>query len=155
MLSWRIVIPGNPVPWTVFTRNRAPTPGFFAMQAWQEQIRAAARSVWQGWPELEGPVRLSFEFWLPWPKSAPKLGGAAAGRWEKKHLLMKPDLTNLEKAAEDALKRESIKHRGKVVRYEPVILVDDNQVVAKGKSGKYFDTKPEGHTIIFIEELDQ
>ena len=153
MLGWRIVIPGDPVPWAVYTKQGPPSPGFLAVQAWQEQIRAAARSTWQGRPEIQGPVKLSFQFLLPWPKSAPKIGGAAAGRWEKKHLLMKPDLTNLEKAAEDALKRQSIKHRGKFVRYEPVILVDDNQVISKGPSMKGFNNRPIGITIIDIEEL--
>lgn len=153
MLSWRIEIPGDPAPWQVYTRQGPPSMGILKCQAWQEQIRAAARSFWHGRAEIEGPVRLSFQFYLPWPENAPKIGGAAANRWEKQHLLMKPDLTNLEKAAEDALTRESIKRRGRVVRYEPVILVDDNQVIAKRECGKYFNNRPQGQTIIFIEEL--
>ena len=146
-------VPGEPVPWTVFTRRGPPSPGFLAMQAWQAEIRKAARTYWNGRPEITGPVRLYFRFDLPWPNRAPNRGGQAAERWEAKHLLMKPDLTNLVKAAEDALKREAIKIDGRLVGYEPVILVDDSQVTQNGGSEKIFNDRPEGRTRIWIKEL--
>lgn len=148
-----VTIPGTPVPWAVFTRNSKPSPGFLAMQEWQAKIRVAARAVWQGRPEIEGPVELSFCFVLPWPASAPRINGPAASRWAAKHIKMKPDLTNLEKAAEDALKREAIKRDGRLIGYQPVILVDDNQVIQKGYSQKVFNSAPDGLTVVWIKEL--
>ena len=119
LMEFRCEIPGKPVPWTVFTKNRAPTPGFYAMKAWQEQIRVHLRQAWGNREPLTGPVELECRFFLPWPDSAPKSTYGAMHKWYWKHLAMKPDIDNLKKAFSDAC--EGILYHGdqQIVGGEP------------------------------------
>ena len=144
-------VSGNPEPWQVQVRNAVRTDAYERRVAWQEQIRKAARAYWDGKPELDGLVSLSFAFYLPWPPRAPKRAHGAGMRWRRKHIGMKPELSNLQKAAEDALRRETIKLDGRILGYEPVIIRDDNQVIGIRASKDYADDG-EGYTIIWIEE---
>ena len=117
---FELTIPGDPAPWTVFTKNRAPTPGFYAMKAWQEQVRFYLQAAWQETP-VSGPVTLDTEFFLRWPQLAPQRDSKAMDRWYWKHLAMKPDLDNLRKAFSDCL--------------EGILLYGDQQITA-GKISK-------------------
>ncbi len=140
----RLEIPGDPSPWTVFTKNRAPTPGFYAMKAWQVQIQAALLQAWKREP-LEGPVVLDCEFYLPWSRLGPKRADAVE-KWYWKHLVKKPDLDNLRKAFSDAC--------------EGILYHGDQQVV-RGKSRKdilrptIYKNVKEGYTVIQFRPLEK
>lgn len=101
MEEFRLTIPGNPAPWQVWTRQGPPPIGVLKFQAWQEQIRFYLRPAWQGDP-LSGPVVLDMEFYLPWSDTAPQRQEKAIYEWYWKHLAMKPDRDNLQKAFSDA-----------------------------------------------------
>ena len=75
--------------------------GVLRFKAWQDQIRLHLRKAWPGEP-LSGPVILDCEFYLPWPDLAPQKSPKAIYRWYWKHLAMKPDRDNLQKAFSDA-----------------------------------------------------
>ena len=101
--QWHFVVPGQPAPWTVYIRRGEPHRGFLDMQAWQEQIRAVVRSQWRGKALLAGGVVVDTAFYLRWPQTAPQRNAAAMVAWREKHIAMKPDLNNLEKAAIDGV----------------------------------------------------
>jgi Holliday junction resolvase RusA-like endonuclease len=101
-VDWR------PCPWTVYTKRGEQPPGFYKFKAWQEVVKAAAIVAMGGRPALCGPVVLEADFYLPLP-ALPKylhLDSAKTAdkrdAWLAKHLVMRPDATNLLKAFEDA-----------------------------------------------------
>lgn len=138
-------VEGNPEPWQVYTRRGEPTQAFERRKAWQAQIQAQAKRVWAiegGHQEpFTGLVELSMVFYLPWPKSPKRIvNGGVAVTPESRNVLLgqKPDLTNLFKAAEDALKG--------------IIIKDDSQVVATWAS-KVYDGRRIGGLKIWIKFL--
>ena len=113
---YEVVVPGEPCPWTVYTRRGEPSPGFVAMQAWQESIRAAIIEKY-GRPMLTGPLELEVVFWRRLPKPWPK---RMTAQRRMKAATKRPDRTNYLKALEDAL--------------NGVLIVDDSQVVSGSTS---------------------
>jgi crossover junction endodeoxyribonuclease RusA len=136
---WTFKVPGDPVPWTVWARRGPPPTNYLRMQSWQAQIQAYARQYGPRTP-IKGPVRLQMEFYLPWPKSAPKSNDRAKQRYRCLHRTKRPDLRNYTKACEDAM--------------NGISYVDDGQVICAGPDIKDFgiDAK-EGWTIITVEAL--
>ena len=115
-------VPGEPCPWTVWTR-RGPKPvGFENMEVWQEAIQVAAIRACGGKPLWDGPIKLEMEFWRQILPSAPKKPDSLT-LWKERHIIMRPDCLNYAKAAEDALKG--------------IIFNDDRQVVALISSKQY------------------
>jgi len=138
MNELRLTIPGDPVPWTVYTKRGEPPIGFLNMQSWQEQVRAYLRSAWKQEP-LTGPVVLDCEFFLPWPDSAPQKRTEAIEKWYWKHLAMKPDLDNLKKAFSDSCGAKSAVYgrRGQLIRpAELGILFHGDQQIVSGNVRK-------------------
>jgi len=78
-------------------------------RSWKAQIVEQVRNQLTNQPLLSGPISLTLIFYMPKPKSLPK----------KKALyhVKRPDLSNLEKAVEDAL--------------NDVVYIDDSQVFEK------------------------
>lgn len=133
---WMVRVTGTPAPWTVYTRNSAPSAGWYSMQAYQSAIQATARTLWGSRPPLDGPVQLSFIFARATPLTAGKRPETRT-KWNEKHILSRPDLTNYMKAAEDGLKN--------------IIFKDDSQVVSTNATKVYTDG--EGYTCIVITAL--
>ena len=100
--KYELTVPGQPVPWSVFTRRGPPSNTFQAMQAWQETIRGAVIQKY-GRPLLKVPVRLECVFFLALPGPPPK-AQATWRRRMRKQIVKRPDVTNYLKAAEDGLK---------------------------------------------------
>ena len=138
--QWRFVVPGQPTPWTVYTRRGEPHRGFLEMQAWQEQIRAVVRHQWGNKAPLAGGVVVDTAFYLEWPQTAPQRSARAMAIWREKHLAMKPDLDNLRKSALDSVAS---------VLFE----VGDQQVVAGIMSKQFAEPRQEGYTIIVVRRL--
>ena len=127
-------VPGEPCPWTVWTR-RGPKPvGFENMEAWQNAIQVAAIRACGGKPLWEGPIKLEMEFWRQVPPSAPKKPDPLA-LWKERSIILRPDCMNYAKAAEDALKQ--------------IIFQDDSQVVLLIGSKHYAQHEP--YTLIRVE----
>lgn len=128
---------GQPSPHTVFTRNTAPSPGFYHMKAWQTQIQVAMKQVWTALPH-EGPLDVDTAFYLAPNQSAPKKNKEAYFQWCVKHVVMKPDLDNLRKAAIDAL--------------QGIVFANDSQVVAGGMTKFFIDRfeEDEPYTLFHI-----
>ena len=99
------------------------------MQAWQKQIAAAANVAWRGkgFEVLTGRVELRMMFFL-------------APSQITKSLPHGPDVTNLFKAAEDALKG--------------IVFEDDRQSHGISAS-KVLDSRPDGLTIVWVRSLDE
>ena len=133
---WMVRVTGDPAPWTVYTRQSAPSTGWHNMQAYQAAIRATARTLWGSRPLLDGPVQLSFIFARKIPVTAGKRPRTRRN-WVEKHVLIRPDLTNYIKAAEDGLTN--------------IILKDDSQVIICNATKVY--TEGEGYTCIIITAL--
>ncbi len=142
-------VEGNPEPWQVQVRNSARTDAYERRVAWQEQIRVAALQVWKvdgGHTEpFAGLFELQMVFYMPWPPNAqqprniPWPGNGSERIPGMDRLLgKKPDLTNLFKAAEDALKG--------------IIIKDDCQRVAGGDR-KVYDGRKVGGVKIWIKFL--
>ncbi len=134
-------VPGEPVPWTVYTRRGPPPPGFLAMQAWQEQIQAHMRHRWGNREPLSGPVTLYAAFYRGWPRSAPQKDGGAISRWYNKHIIMKPDTTNYLKAFEDAL--------------IGIVFLDDAQTLDIRGHKDYASPGVSGYTVVTIDIAPQ
>jgi len=130
-------VPGKPAPWQAQMRRAERSPGFLRMQAWQDVIRIYARQAMGSREPSAGPIELEFVFYLAWPKSGPKMQGPAGLRYAEKQILKKPDVSNLNKAAEDALKG--------------IIFVDDSQVIKVSGEKTFAYDVPEGWVSIGIE----
>jgi Holliday junction resolvase RusA-like endonuclease len=139
-------VPGQPVPWGVHTRyDRSESKD--RLKAYQDMIRVAARRAMRGHPPHEGPVTLEMWFHLEIPDSAGKRPETRA-RWIERHLIMKPDTTNLQKAAEDGLTEQSIK--GVAREMLGIVFIDDGQVIDTGAHKRYAQ---EGHTVFIVQLL--
>jgi len=132
----RIIVPGEPRPWTVWAKRGPKPDGFVRMEVWQAQIQAAVRAGFSNEP-LSGPLQMETVFVRGYPDSAPKTPSAQV-RWSEKHILTKPDLTNYQKACEDAL--------------IGLLFHDDNQVVQHNSSKTYGYPGKEPYTIIEVRE---
>lgn len=144
LTDFRCQIPGDPVPWAVYTRQGPPPIGVLKFQAWQEQIQFYLRPAW-GREPLKGPVVLDCEFYLPWPDSAPQKASASIQRWYESHLVMKPDRTNLYKAFEDACQGILFHNDSQVVRGEPrKDILNPNKL----------KTVKEGYTVVRFRTLE-
>ena len=100
------------------------------------QVRYAAMQQLQGRKPLEGPLRLSVEFYRDIPRSWSKRKQLNAGAGLIRPT-SKPDLDNYVKAVKDALKG--------------VCWLDDSQVVEYGPTGKYYSEKP--RIVVEIEQI--
>ena len=129
------VVEGQPYPWCVYTRQGPQTQGFINFKVWQGKIAEAGRKAMKGSPLLTGQIELNVTFNLAYPYWAPK-GKAARARWAEKHIIKKPDRTNLLKAFEDGL----TKH----------VWNDDSQVVSGPVRKGYQDT---AFTLVHIETI--
>jgi len=110
---YEVKVLGEPAPWAVYTRRGAPSANFLACQVWQEQIRAAVIEKY-GRPMLMGPVTLEAVFHRTL-RNPPKTAAAYQRRCLAE-IVRPPDVTNLTKAAEDALKGVLIKDDGQVIK---------------------------------------
>ena len=126
-------IEAEPKPWSVYTRMGKPGVGFVNMQVYQDILRTHVRYGWHPRDPITGPLELEFLFARSIPKSANK-PQPKRNIWCDDHILMKPDVTNYQKSAEDALKG--------------IIFNDDSQVV-KVTSKKIY-TEGGGYTCITI-----
>ena len=127
-------VPGEPCPWTVWTR-RGPKPvGFEKMEAWQEAIQVAAIQACGGKPLWDGMISLEMDFFRGIPASAPKRP-AALKAWVQRHITRKPDWLNYFKAAEDAL--------------QGLVITNDSHVI-EGHGRKWY-TQNEPYTRIKVQ----
>ena len=124
----RFTVAGDPVPWTAQMRNAPRSLGFQKMQSWQKQIGAAARVAWtgKGWEPLRGKVELRMMFLLATHQITRRLPDG-------------PDVTNMVKAAEDAL--------------QGIIFENDRQTRSVSAT-KWPDDRAEGMTIFWVRALD-
>ena len=132
-----IIVEGEPCPWQVYTRQGRPSAGVLAFQAYQTLIQLAIKRVWADSP-LTGPVDLSLQFYRSIPAACPKTHPARA-HWIAKHRMMRPDLSNFCKAAEDAIKGPGL------------LILDDSQVVSLSAMKAYSVKGP--HTVIRVYQL--
>jgi len=139
-------VPGQPVPWGVHTRYET-SDSKDRLKTYQDMVRVAARKAMQGHPPHKGPVDLEVWFHLQIPDSAGKRPETRA-RWIERHLIMKPDTTNLQKAAEDGLTEQSIK--GVAREMLGIVFIDDGQVIDTAAHKRYAQ---EGHTIFIVQLL--
>lgn len=111
-----------------FIRMYDPTES----KSWKAQIAEQATSQLNSEPMLAGPIMLQLKFFMPRPKSLPK----------KKftYHTKRPDLSNLEKAVEDALTN--------------VIIHDDSQIFTKHSSKMYATTEEKPGVEIQIDQID-
>lgn len=114
-MTFSFEAPGTPAPWTAWPKRGKPPVGFQRMKAWQVQLQVRARMAWGARDPLTGPVGLRFAFYMP--KKA------------------KGDLTNLVKAAEDAL--------------QGILIQNDKQVVHLEAAKTTID-RAEGLTVIWL-----
>ena len=128
-----ICVPGEPMPWSVYTKQGKPSIGFEKMKAYQETVQLYLKRHWVPRPPLTKSVALEFIFARGIPSSARKTQ-PRRDMWCDDHLLMRPDVTNYQKAAEDAMKG--------------IVYLDDSQVV-KITSQKIY-TEGGGYTCITI-----
>lgn len=101
-------------------KPRAYTPQ--KTREYEARIRAAAMDVMGGRKPLDGPIHLEIEAFMPIPESWSRSRKLEAGL----HIIMptsRPDLTNIAKAAEDAL--------------NGVVWKDDSQIVQLISSKEY------------------
>jgi Holliday junction resolvase RusA-like endonuclease len=127
-------VPGLPAPWTSPRRGRGrgciPTPASERAKAWQTLIRIEATKAMRGREKIVGPVGLVLSFVMG--KDGPSLTVIAEQLEDEPGALLhtgKPDLTNLVKCAEDALKG--------------IVFKDDCQVAGL-TAHKFWSAKPGG-----------
>lgn len=121
----RFVVPGCPVSWMVQTKRL----GQFLRPvthdrtiSWQARVAAVAQQA--GVRPVEGPVELRAVFRFAWPTSKWKKKSPRGPAWRDS----KPDLTNLTKALEDALKGIAWKDDAQVARH-----FTEKRLVAQGR----------------------
>ena len=109
---WQVTIPGTPAPWTVWAKRGTQPAGYTNMVRWHQTV-----ALWtfkaQGKPVTTHPVSMCTQFFIPKPRRP-------AHPWPSRG-----DLTNLLKAAEDAL--------------QGILYYNDNQVQAH-YAAKYWTT---------------
>ena len=153
MSEWSFEVPGTPAPWTVgqrggVRRNRRTgawekSQAVLRMHQWQAAIQKAALEYW--WKDgrkepLTGLVRLRLCFYLPRVKEARKSNPGAKKRQSLRRLDKPPDLTNCQKAFEDACQN---------------IIYENDAQVAHIESTKALTDEAEGFTVCWIESLTQ
>lgn len=89
-------------------------------KAWRNTVVSQARAQYQG-PPLEGPLRVSYRFYIPRPKS--HFGKRGLLPSAPKHHIIRPDLTKFIRSTEDALT-------------DALIWKDDSQTIEHGQSRK-------------------
>ena len=134
--TWRVRVDGDPVPWAVYTKQGKPSTGFLNMQVYQFEIQRALNEIWSGYPPFSGHMKLEFTFARQVPLNALKKEPGRT-KWKKEHIMKRPDVTNYQKAAEDAMKG--------------IVFDDDSQVVSITSKKKY--TEGGGYTWISITAL--
>ena len=134
--TWRVRVDGDPVPWAVYTKQGKPSTGFLNMQVYQFEIQRALNEIWSGYPPFSGHMKLEFTFARQVPLNALKKEPGRT-KWKKEHIMKRPDVTNYQKAAEDAMKG--------------IVFYDDSQVVSITSKKKY--TESGGYTWISITAL--
>ena len=134
--TWRDRVDGDPVPWAVYTKQGKPSTGFLNMQVYQFEIQRALNEIWSGYPPFSGHIKLEFTFARQVPLNALKKEPGRT-KWKKEHIMKRPDVTNYQKAAEDAMKG--------------IVFDDDSQVVSITSKKKY--TEGGGYTWISITAL--
>ena len=134
--TWRVRVEAEPVPWAVYTKQGKPSTGFTNMRVYQTQIQAALKEIWAGYPPFSGHLQLEFTFARTVPASARKKEPGRTA-WKQEHIMKRPDVTNYQKAAEDAMKG--------------IVFYDDSQVVSVTSKKKY--TEGGGYTWISITAL--
>lgn len=139
-------VPGQPISWQVFSRWDASMAKKY-LKAYQDTVRVAAREAMHGLPPHEGGIDLAFWFYRQIPPTAGKRQ-ATRDRWVAMHMLMSPDLTNLQKACEDALVEESIKATPKELL--GIVFMDDGQVTDISSHKRFAE---EAHTSIMVKFL--
>lgn len=133
------VIQGPPQQWTVYIKDKGPpTPSFKRMKAWQKDIQDELRMYWDREP-ITGQVILDTEFYRPRGKGCPQQQERAISKWQAKHILTRPDLTNYRKSCEDAC--------------NGILFNDDSQVVGGSMLKAYAPQYSEGFTVIRIREV--
>jgi len=102
----RIVVKGTPAPWTSPRRGRnggcIPTPSVNRMKSWQDRVRLAVTKAMREIEELKGPLSLDIQFNMTSGVTTINVGECQFD--EPIGHAVKPDLTNLVKSTEDALK---------------------------------------------------
>lgn len=101
-------------------------------RSWKAQIAEQAQDRLKNQPILTGALILTLLFYMPKPKSLPK----KKFRYHTK----RPDLSNLEKAVEDALKS--------------VVYQDDSQIFSKLSSKVYATETEKPGVMITIQQID-
>lgn len=132
---YHIRIKHKPIPWAAHAGygKRAYNP----RQKDRDTIQWQIKLQWNGRPLLEHPLEVWFSFGFEPPKSVSKKKRAAmiAGLV---HHAFKPDTTNLQKFAEDCLKK---------------IVIQDDNIIFRVHSEKFWADE-EHITIAFLEHED-
>jgi len=109
-----IRVSGLPAPWTSPKRGRGrgciPTPASERMKAWQARVTLAATAAMRGIDRLDGPVALALTFDLENESATVVVEPSTEPRAHTK----RPDLTNLIKSTEDALRGIAFKDDAQV-----------------------------------------
>ena len=129
-----MTVSGEPMPWQVWVRKSAPTPGYLEFKAYQQTIQAKCLEAWATKPLIETAVEIHLEFVRSYPKNLPKRE-ASRERKVREAICRKPDLDNMVKAAIDGVKG---------------IIIKDDTVVVKLSAEKRFG--PEPKTMITVYE---
>ena len=127
-----MTVSGEPMPWQVWVRKSAPTPGYLEFKAYQQTIQAKCLEAWATKPLIETAVEIHLEFVRSYPKNLPKRE-ASRERKVREAICRKPDLDNMVKAAIDWVKG---------------IIIKDDTVVVKLSAEKKFG--PEPKTVITV-----
>ena len=146
-----LIVPGEPRPYTVYTKRGKPSTSFERMQTWQELIQIAAKKAMKGRPPMEGPIYLKALFCRTIPKTAPKLvhqrntgelrehfkdrqdkAQARFNTWHRKMIVKMPDRDNYQKAFSDAL--------------QGIVYLNDSQIIDGSGKKDYAQPGKEGYT---------
>ena len=129
-----MTVSGEPMPWQVWVRKSAPTPGYLEFKAYQQTIQAKCLEAWATKPLIETAVEIHLEFVRSYPKNLPKRE-ASRERKVREAICRKPDLDNMVKAAIDGVKG---------------IIIKDDTVGVKLSAEKRFG--PEPKTVITVSD---
>ena len=122
----RIEIPGRPVPWSTSEKSGKRHYTNPRQKKWQETAALFARLAMRGRVMLEGAVKFSMVAVFPIPKKWNKAKHQDAVDGKVFHKV-RPDMTNLLKATEDALTEAKVwTDDGLVCRQETAKLYGEN-----------------------------
>ena len=131
-----MTVSGEPMPWQVWVRKSAPTPGYLEFKAYQQTIQAKCLEAWATKPLIETAVEIHLEFVRSYPKNLPKRE-ASRERKVREAICRKPDLDNMVKAAIDGVKG---------------IIIKDDTVVVKLSAEKRFGLEPKTVITVYKSE---